>query len=83
MDDDIRIDVAEALGSSKAYLATLGALIAVLVNKGALNDSDAATISGEAKLRLDAIKMSDDARTMADAALKGLTTGWTKNITRN
>jgi hypothetical protein len=80
----LRADLAEALGKATAMICIQTALVATLKAKGILADSDVASLSGLANDALTALPdVPDDARVVAHAALRGLAKAWTRRVTRN
>jgi hypothetical protein len=82
--DELRLDVAEALGKATALICLQTALVAALKAKGVLTDSEVATLSGVANETLVAMEgVPDDARELAQSALRGFALSWSKRVTRN
>jgi hypothetical protein len=82
--DELRLDVAEALGKATALICLQTALVAALKAKGVLTDSELATLSGVANETLVAMEgVPDDARELAQSALRGFASSWLKRVTRN
>ena len=82
--DELRLDVAEALGKATALICLQTALVAALKAKGVLTDSEVATLSGVASETLVAMEgVPDDARELAQSALRGFALSWSKRVTRN
>ncbi len=84
MDEEVlRGDVAEALGKATALICLQAALVATLVTKNILSIEDAASLTGIASDTLSALEgLSEDARVLAESALRGFAQSWTKRVTR-
>jgi len=85
MDEEgIRLDIAEALGKINALLMIQNALIARLFTKRILSEEDAATIAGVAGEALSDMEgLSEEARELAQSALRGYAKTSTKRVTKN
>ncbi len=85
MDEEgIAIDIAEASGKATASLCLHAALVGSLVRKGLLSMEDAAELTGVSNEMLRGFDgLSDGARTLAEASLRGFAQAWTKHVTRN
>jgi hypothetical protein len=71
-------------GDSLALICLQTALVAALKAKGVLTDSEVATLSGVANETLVAMEgVPDDARELAQSALRGFALSWSKRVTRN
>jgi hypothetical protein len=85
MDEEgILIDIADVRGRAEALTCIMAAMVASFVNKGLLAKDEAATLTSAAKTLLDNVKdFPDDARLLADSALRGFARSWTKLVTIN
>lgn len=84
MDGETRLDIDEAVGKANAYLMIQSAVISMLILKGVFSEGDAATIAGVASQQLSAMEgLSEQARTLAQDALRGYAKSWTATLTRN
>lgn len=85
MDEDaMRLDLAEGIGKATAAICIQSALVGSLISKGVLTVEDAATLTGAASERLSRMEgLPEDARVIAEAALRGIATTWTKLVTKN
>lgn len=83
-DEEIRVDLGEAIGKATAAIALQGAIISALVLKGIFTIADVATISGVASDALDAMQgLSEEAKMLGKSTLSGFAQSWTKHLTRN
>jgi hypothetical protein len=83
-EEELRLDIAEALGKATAAICLEAALTAVLVKKRLLTIPDAAELTGIANQTLkDMEGLSHEARELAESALRGFAGSYTKRITRN
>ena len=83
-EEDIRLDIAEALGKANAFLAIQMVLIGMLVGKSVLSADDAATISGVANEVLRQMEgLSEEVRGLAQSAVRGYAKTWTTHVTKN
>jgi hypothetical protein len=80
MTDD---DAAEAIGKASAAISIQAALIARLLAKRILTAEEVVTLTGDASIRLESMNLAEDAKTMADAALRGIATMWTLIVPKN
>jgi hypothetical protein len=85
MDEEkMSVDIAEALGKSNAVICLQSALIAMLVNKRVMTMADAAELTGVANEILKQMEdISDDARVIAEASLRGLSRSYVRRIKTN
>ena len=82
-EEQIRIDIAEAIGKATAAICLQGAFVGALMAKGVISAEDAATVTGVANEGLKAMQgLSPAVREMAEAAIRGFAISWTKRITR-
>jgi hypothetical protein len=83
-EEQLRADLAEAIGKASAGLCLQAAIVAALVDNGSLSRADAATLAAHATVALHAtFGISDDAKMIGESALRGFSTSWTKLVTRN
>jgi hypothetical protein len=83
-DEQLRTDLAEAIGKGTAAICIQSALMGMLVAKQVISPEDAATIAGLAQRALEQLtELSPEGRYMADSALRGFARTWTKNVKRN
>jgi hypothetical protein len=85
MDEEgMLIDIADARGQGAANSCLMAALVATFVSKGLLAREDAATLTGIAQIALDGLPdLSEDARELANSALRGFARSWGKLVTSN
>jgi hypothetical protein len=79
-EEQIRIDIAEAIGKATAAICLQGAFVGALIAKEIISAEDAATVTGIAN---EGLGLSPAVREMAEAAIRGFAKSWTKRITRN
>lgn len=84
MDEETKMDIAEALGKANALLCLQDALIETLRDKGVLTDAEILTLAALANAVLDEMPgVSADALEMAKAVVRGSASSWTKNVAKN
>jgi hypothetical protein len=85
MDEEgLRIDIAEALGKATAAICLQAAIVAMFVNKRLMTIEDAAELTGLASLTLQEMSdLPDDAKLLAESALRGFAASYTKRIRQN
>jgi len=77
-------DVTEAIGKAVACTAIQGALLATLLKRNLISKEDAATLTGVASAAITAMPgVTDDAKVLAQAALRGFASTYLKGVTRN
>jgi predicted transcriptional regulator len=82
--DELRVDLAEAIGKASASLCLNAAIVAALVARGALSREDAATLAAHATEALRATAgLSDDAKEIGETCLRGYSRSWTRLVARN
>jgi hypothetical protein len=83
-EEELRVDIADALGKATAVICIQVALLATLVNKKVLTKDEAATLTALANQSLEVIPgVSDDVKMIAESTLRGFAKTWTKHVTRN
>ena len=83
-EEELRLDIAEALGKTNALISFQAAFAAMLVSKEILTIEDAAELTGTANAVLAEMEgLSDGVRILAQSALRGIARVYTKRITRN
>ena len=82
-EEELRVDIADALGKATAVICIQVALLATLVNKKVLT-KDEGTLTALANQSLEVMPgVSDDVKMMAESTLRGFAKTWTKHVTRN
>jgi hypothetical protein len=82
--DEIEAGIAEGIGKSAAVVCVHTALIRLLFRKKLISAEDVATLAGEAETALTSMDgLSAESLVMAQAALRGFASSWTKVVTKN
>jgi hypothetical protein len=83
-EEQLRLDIAEALGKANTIICIQTALVSSLNRKAVLTNGEVATLSAVANETLSAMSgLPDDVRELAESVLRGFAKTWTKRVTRN
>ncbi len=82
--EGMQIDIADALGKGAAVISIQAALIGMLISKKILTEGDAGTLTGVASQGVSTLEdLSDEARELGQAALRGFAKTYMKHVTKN
>jgi hypothetical protein len=82
--EDLEIDVAEAHGKGLAGICLVQCLMARLLDKGVITHEDGAMITAVAYQGIDQIDgVPDDAKIIAKAAIKGVSSAWSRQVPKH
>ena len=82
--EEFDLGIAEAIGKATAIVSTQAALIRLMLRKNLLTNEDVATLAGEAEMVLRSMEgLSAEASELAQRAVRGFASSWTKAVTKN